>query len=47
MIDEFPFPIQRIQSDRGAEFSGTDFQKAMRNNSILDRYLFRSAHFKD
>jgi transposase InsO family protein len=32
MLDEFPFPIQRIQSDRGAEFFGLAFQRTMQNN---------------
>jgi transposase InsO family protein len=43
MIYEFPFPIQRIQSDRGAEFFGLEFQKAMRNNSIKFRSGCRSS----
>jgi transposase InsO family protein len=45
MIDEFLFPIQRIQSDRGAEFFGLEFQKAMQNNSIKFRPIRpRSPH---
>jgi transposase InsO family protein len=45
MISEFPFPIQRIQSDRGAEFFGLEFQKAMQNNSIKFRPIRpRSPH---
>ncbi len=45
MIDEFPFPIQRIQSDRGAEFFGLEFQQAMRPNSIKFRPIRpRSPH---
>jgi transposase InsO family protein len=45
MIDEFPFPIQRIQSDRGGEFFGLKFQKAMQNNSIKFRPIRpRSPH---
>jgi transposase InsO family protein len=30
MIYEFPFPIQRVQTDRGDEFFGLPFQKALR-----------------
>lgn len=37
MISEFPFPIQRIQIDRGGEFFGLDFQRVMRCNSIKFR----------
>jgi transposase InsO family protein len=45
MIDEFPFPIQRIQSDRGAEFFGLEFQKAMQHQSIKFRPIRpRSPH---
>jgi transposase InsO family protein len=45
MIEEFPFPIQRIQSDRGAEFFGLEFQKAMQNSSIKFRPIRpRSPH---
>ncbi len=45
MIDEFPFPIQRIQSDRGAEFFGLEFQKAMKHHSIKFRPIRpRSPH---
>ncbi len=45
MIGEFPFPIQRIQSDRGAEFFGLEFQKAMQRNSIKFRPIRpRSPH---
>jgi transposase InsO family protein len=45
MLDEFPFPIQRIQSDRGAEFFGLEFQKAMQNNRIKFRPIRpRSPH---
>ena len=45
MIDEFPFPIQRIQSDRGGEFFGLEFQKAMQNNCIKFRPIRpRSPH---
>ncbi len=45
MIGELPFPIQRIQSDRGVEFFGLEFQQAMRNNSIKFRPIRpRSPH---
>jgi transposase InsO family protein len=45
MIGEFPFPIQRIQSDRGAEFFGLEFQKVRLNNSIKFRPIRpRSPH---
>lgn len=37
MIEEFPFPIQRIQSDRGAEFFGLEFQLAMKRYCIKFR----------
>jgi len=37
MIEEFPFPIQRIQTDRGAEFFGLEFQISMKRNSIKCR----------
>jgi transposase InsO family protein len=45
MIDEFPFPIQRIQSDRGSELFGLEFQKAMQHHSIKFRPIRpRSPH---
>ena len=45
MVEEFPFPIQRIQSDRGAEFFGLEFQKAMQHYSIKFRPIRpRSPH---
>jgi transposase InsO family protein len=45
MIEEFPFPIQRIQSDRGAEFFGLEFQKTMQHYSIKFRPIRpRSPH---
>lgn len=45
MLDEFPFPIQRIQSDRGAEFFGLEFQRAMRQHCIKFRPIRpRSPH---
>ena len=37
LLREFPFPIQRIQSDRGGEFIGTEFQDALRENRIKFR----------
>lgn len=38
MLDEFPFPIQRIQTDRGGgEFFGLEFQQAMRRNLVKFR----------
>lgn len=44
-IDEFPFPLQRIQSNRGAEFFGLEFQKAMQANCIKFRPIRpRSPH---
>lgn len=45
MIDEFPFPIQRILTDRGAEFFGLEFHRAMQINSIKFRPIRpRSPH---
>lgn len=37
VLKEFPFPIQRIQTDRGGEFFGTPFQQAMMNRKIKFR----------
>lgn len=37
LLREFPFPIQRIQSDRGGEFIGREFQDALRANRIKFR----------
>ena len=37
MIEEFSFPIQRIQTDRGGEFFGTAFQDALRRYCIKFR----------
>lgn len=37
MLDEFPFPIQRIQTDRGSEFFGVAFQQALREHCIKFR----------
>lgn len=45
MIDEFPFPIQRIHTDRGAEFFGLEFHRARQINSIKFRPIRpRSPH---
>lgn len=45
MLEEFPFPIQRIQTDRGAEFFGLEFQLAMKRNCIKFRPIKpRSPH---
>lgn len=37
MIEEFPFPIQRVQTDRGGEFLATVFQDALRGYCIKFR----------
>ncbi len=37
VIEEFPFPIQRVQTDRGAEFFGMPFQQALREHNIKFR----------
>ena len=37
LLKEFPFPIQRIQSDRGGEFIGREFQDALREECIKFR----------
>jgi transposase InsO family protein len=37
ILDEFLFPIQRIQAERGGEFLGLDFQRAMHRNLIKFR----------
>lgn len=45
MIEEFPFPIQRIQTDRGPGFFGLEFQAAMKRNRIKFRPIRpRSPH---
>lgn len=45
LIEEFPFPIQRIQSDRGGEFFGQEFQGALKRNYIKFRPIRpRSPH---
>jgi len=33
-LHEFPFPIQRIQSDRGGEFIAEEFQDVLREHHI-------------
>jgi transposase InsO family protein len=37
MLKEFPFPIQRVQTDRGSEFVGFEFQDALRERKIKFR----------
>jgi transposase InsO family protein len=37
VLEEFPFPIQRIQMDRGGVFFGTPFQRAMMDRAIKFR----------
>lgn len=37
LLHEMPFPIQRIQSGRGSEFVGFDFQEALREQRIKFR----------
>ena len=37
VLEEFPFPIQRIQTDRGGEFFGTPFQRALMDRAIKFR----------
>ncbi len=37
VIEELPFPVERIQTDRGGEFFGHVFQEAMGENSIKFR----------
>lgn len=37
ILEEFRFPIQRIQTDRGSEFFGLEFQLAMKRNFIKFR----------
>jgi len=37
LLPQFPFPIQRIQSDRGGEFIGEEFQDALHENRIKFR----------
>jgi transposase InsO family protein len=37
VVEELPFPVQRIQTDRGTEFFGTAFQKELRAFSIKFR----------
>ena len=37
LLHELPFPIQRIQTDRGGEFFGTSFQTALRRHCIKFR----------
>ena len=37
LLKEFPFPVQRVQTDRGAEFFGDAFQRAL----MAERIKFR------
>jgi transposase InsO family protein len=37
LLQEFPFPIQRIQTDRGCEFVAFEFQDALRKHHIKFR----------
>jgi transposase InsO family protein len=37
MLEEFPFPIQRVQTDRGGEFFGMAFQAALQRYCIKFR----------
>ena len=37
LLKEFPFPVQRIQTDRGGEFFGMDFQVALMQERIRFR----------
>jgi transposase InsO family protein len=37
LLPGFPFPIQRVQTDRGSEFIGREFQDALRANHIKFR----------
>jgi transposase InsO family protein len=37
VLKEFPFPIQRIQTDRGSEFMADDFQKLLRESKVKFR----------
>ncbi|BCM88502.1 hypothetical protein IAD21_00335 [Abditibacteriota bacterium] len=37
VLKELPFPVQRIQSDRGLEFIGLEFQDALREQHIKFR----------
>ena len=45
VLEELPFPIQRIQTDRGGEFFALTFQKALRHQRIKFRPIRpRSPH---
>jgi hypothetical protein len=37
LLKEFPFPIQRVQTDRGSESVVLDFQDALREQHIKFR----------
>ena len=34
VLKELPFPIERVQSDRGGEFIGTEFMQALRKHKV-------------
>lgn len=36
-LEEFPFTVHRIQTDRGGEFIGQDFRLALRGNAVMFR----------
>lgn len=37
VLEEMPFPVQRVQTDRGTEFFGQAFQDALRRNAVKFR----------
>jgi transposase InsO family protein len=37
VLEELPFPVQRVQTDRGGEFFGTAFQQTLRAQAIKFR----------
>lgn len=37
VVGEFPFPVQRVQTDRGGEFFALTFQRALRRHAIKFR----------
>jgi hypothetical protein len=47
MIEQFPFPIQRVQTDRGTEFFAVEVQEKLMDDCIKFRPIMpRSPHFK-
>lgn len=45
MLEEFRFPVQRVQTDRDGEFFGMVFEVALRRNAIKFRPIkLRSPH---